>query len=263
MMIVPYPPDPAPNMREWGEGPWQHEPSVVTWVDSRTGLNCAMIRNPVFGSWCGYVAVEAGHPLHGKAYDDRIAMPADMAEREIGRDVGIMATFLHVLSREEDGKIEIALALPAHGSITYAAADEEGRWWFGFDCGHAEDLAPAAAARQAGVPEFPLKQTYRDHDYVHGIVTRLAWALDALRGGETMQTRLSGLGPSWVLTTEHAASSHGDPVLVDEHTGTAYGPGDILPDGRLAFEAVEAVGDTADALARRFRDLGRKAAGRE
>lgn len=34
------------------------------------------------------------------------------------------------------------------------------------------------------------------------------------------------------LTTEHAASSYGIPVLVDEE-GNAYGPMDVLPDGRL------------------------------
>ena len=36
------------------------------------------------------------------------------------------------------------------------------------------------------------------------------------------------LSPSWELTTEHAASSYGQPVLVDHATGDAYGPGDVL-----------------------------------
>jgi hypothetical protein len=35
------------------------------------------------------------------------------------------------------------------------------------------------------------------------------------------------------LTTNHAASSYGQPVLVDE-AGTAYGPNDILPTGEGA-----------------------------
>lgn len=29
-------------------------------------------------------------------------------------------------------------------------------------------------------------------------------------------------------TTDHAASSYGQPVLVDDETGIAYGPGDLL-----------------------------------
>ncbi len=39
-----------------------------------------------------------------------------------------------------------------------------------------------------------------------------------------------------VLTTEHAASSYGLPVLV--LGGTAYGPGDVLPSGETAAEYV-------------------------
>jgi len=36
------------------------------------------------------------------------------------------------------------------------------------------------------------------------------------------------LSPSWTLTTEHAASSYGQPVLVHRTDGVAYGPGDIV-----------------------------------
>jgi hypothetical protein len=41
------------------------------------------------------------------------------------------------------------------------------------------------------------------------------------------------LTPSWVLTTNHSASSYGQPVLVDRSTGEAYWPGDMVaPAGR-------------------------------
>jgi len=40
-----------------------------------------------------------------------------------------------------------------------------------------------------------------------------------------MTLRLSG---NWELSTEHAASSHGQPVLVRRATGEAYGPGDVV-----------------------------------
>lgn len=43
-------------------------------------------------------------------------------------------------------------------------------------------------------------------------------------------------GRTAVLTTEHAASSYGIPVLVV--AGAAYGPGDSLPSGCLAAELV-------------------------
>jgi hypothetical protein len=39
-----------------------------------------------------------------------------------------------------------------------------------------------------------------------------------------------------ILTTEHAASSYGVPVLVIE--GEAYGPADMTPEGTTAEEAV-------------------------
>jgi hypothetical protein len=44
-----------------------------------------------------------------------------------------------------------------------------------------------------------------------------------MKGGK-MEVRLMG---SWKLTTDHAASSYGQPVLVDG-TGEVYGPGDIV-----------------------------------
>jgi hypothetical protein len=36
------------------------------------------------------------------------------------------------------------------------------------------------------------------------------------------------LTPTWTLTTDHAASSYGHPVLVSRATGEAYGPADIV-----------------------------------
>ena len=36
------------------------------------------------------------------------------------------------------------------------------------------------------------------------------------------------LAPSWILTTDHSASSYGQPVLVYRATGEAYGPSDII-----------------------------------
>jgi hypothetical protein len=38
----------------------------------------------------------------------------------------------------------------------------------------------------------------------------------------------ASLSPSWDLSTEHAASRHGQPVLVNRSTGEAFGAGDIV-----------------------------------
>jgi hypothetical protein len=40
-----------------------------------------------------------------------------------------------------------------------------------------------------------------------------------------MKTTLS---PSWELSTEHAACSYGQPVLVQRSTKQAFGPGDMV-----------------------------------
>ncbi len=63
------------------------------------------------------------------------------------------------------------------------------------------------------------------------------------------------LTPSWELSTEHAASSYGQPVLVNRETGEAFGPADpVRPDpscalmsGRLAVARMRAsTGDFTD-----------------
>ena len=71
---------------------------------------------------------------------------------------------------------------------------------------------------------------------------------------------------TWELTTEHAASSYGQPVLVNRATGEAYGPGDILKPYpswglMLATEAVKRMAATVklteeeNALAEKFAGL--------
>ena len=55
------------------------------------------------------------------------------------------------------------------------------------------------------------------------------------------------------LTTDHAQSSYGQPVLVDPETSQAFGPADMLPHGRLAAVwASENLPD--DDLLKRYRD---------
>ena len=59
------------------------------------------------------------------------------------------------------------------------------------------------------------------------------------------------LSPKWKLSTDHAASSYGIPVLVDGASGAAYGPGDVaallhaLPrrDGRRLLDALLRLAD--------------------
>jgi hypothetical protein len=57
------------------------------------------------------------------------------------------------------------------------------------------------------------------------------------------------LRSSWELTNEHAASSYGQPVLVNRGSGEIFGPGDILTPYpswgfMIAAEAVERMAKT-------------------
>lgn len=118
-------PNPAPegiDKRAWGPGPWQNEPDRVEWVSG--GLPCVLSRNPMYGTWCGYVGVPPGHPWHGRGWPEL-----------------------------EDVQV--------HGCVTYADGTDpraphirsmanpreyDPYWWVGFDCGHAFDLMPVKTA---------------------------------------------------------------------------------------------------------------------
>lgn len=61
---------------------------------------------------------------------------------------------------------------------------------------------------------------------------------------------------TWRYTTDHASSSYGQPVLIDDETGAAYGPGDLL----TTAQAAEIIGIDPRSVRRLMRDhgLGRK-----
>jgi len=161
----------------WGKGPWHGEPDRVEW--RHAGLPCLAIRNH-HGAWCGYAAVPPRHPLHGKDYDTP--------------DVRV------------------------HGGVTYASlcadgichvakpGEPEDVWWFGFDCMHSGDFAPAmhARTRRLGGPfrdeaydheaavaalasETVRRDVYRTLDYVLAETNQLAEWLAAARGGKNSE----------------------------------------------------------------------------
>lgn len=136
----------------WPVGPWDGEPDRVEWRSH--GMPCLAVRNRM-GAWCGYVAVGAGHPDHGRDYSD------------VDADV--------------------------HGGLTYSdrcagpichvpkAGEEDAVWWLGFDCAHAGDLVPALVAT-IGRGMFGADR-YRSLAYVRAEVERLAEQLAERAGG--------------------------------------------------------------------------------
>lgn len=145
----------------WDAGPWDDEPDRIEW--EHAGRPCLMVRHESLGHWCGYAAVDPGHPLHGKNYDD--AIPWDDDAEYTG----------------------------PHGGLTYASlcahnvchvpkpGQPDEVWWFGFDCAHSFDHSPGRTAWRrdfhARHPEYAHlddNEVYRDVPYVRAETNRLA-----------------------------------------------------------------------------------------
>lgn len=157
----------------WGPGEWDEEDDRYEWRTG-TGLMGLIVRGPA-GALCGYVGVTPDHPAHGRSWRS-----ADCYERGA------------------DGALDYARPKPnptndlrVHGGITYAEAcagrvchvpapgEPEHLWWLGFDCSHAWDLAPTAAAFWAR-RGHPSEGVYRGLTYVRNQVESLAEQLAAL-----------------------------------------------------------------------------------
>ena len=146
--------DPGVRTREeklalWGEGPWVDEPDRVEF--RHAGLPCLITRHPDLGTLCGYVAVPPSHPWHGKGNPPvRVHGGCNYANECAHR-------ICHVPEPGEPANV----------------------WWFGFDCGHAFDLAPMWA-RANFAKMFGNKVIYRDFVYMEGQVRSLAEQLNLL-----------------------------------------------------------------------------------
>jgi hypothetical protein len=110
------------------------------------------------------------------------------------------AHYRRMMAESPDTTVDVSLAAAAVYASRYGVCE-------------AEDRHSAA-----------YRQIYHDLKARHGEVLTAAEVLEAMGAvqGE----------PEVLLTTDHAASSYGVPVLLID--GQAYGPGDILPSGDLA-----------------------------
>ena len=149
----------------WTPGPWNDEPDKEQWTDADTGMSCLLKRNKM-GFLCGYVGVGKAHPLHGLSNDH-----ADC----IALDVHGGLTFADACMPDPEG--------PGHGIChTTEPGDEDPLWWFGFDCGHCNDLMPNLGGELENLPKnFGIHDgdIYRDVAYVKDECSRLAQQLKA------------------------------------------------------------------------------------
>ena len=132
------------------------------------------------GHRCGYVGVEADHPLYGKNYD--AFMPgvswADMKDKEI-RDREIVPLFC---ANKEEG-VRLDCYFDVHGGLTYSRDGVRGYpidgefWWFGFDCAHCDDgkdFSIMSKKYKEFALKYPSEGTVRDLDYVVNQCEKLA-----------------------------------------------------------------------------------------
>lgn len=93
---------------------------------------------------CGYVGIPAGHPLHGKDYDAPSKFKLGEMQTQESNPVGTYFA-LCALSEGDEFAI-ISYAANVNGGITYAdgsptyPVDNDGLWWFGYDCAHIDDV---------------------------------------------------------------------------------------------------------------------------
>jgi hypothetical protein len=138
---------------KWGSGQWDDEPDKAQWTDKEIGMPCLAVRND-FGAWCGYVGVEECHPFYGKSYEDLYRYDMDVYG-------GLTFSDFCAVDNKERGICHIP-----------EAGEPDNVYWFGFDCHHYLDFAPAF--RYAHKTDGFDHTIYRTFDFVRGECAKLA-----------------------------------------------------------------------------------------
>jgi hypothetical protein len=114
------------------------------------GLKCHIRRHKGMGHLCGYVRVDKDHKLYGKNYSEALC--------------GHTGCILHTVEN----------IIVVHGGITYSGKaywdEKDEGWWFGFDCGHSDDICPYLPTNFEGA-------TYKDMEFVTKECKKLAYQL--------------------------------------------------------------------------------------
>lgn len=138
----------------WPPGPWESEVDRIQWVDTKTGYDCLLTRNPRIGYLCGYVGLPPDHPLSGTKYG-----AVNISS------VHLTFSDFCMVGEEENGPGVCHLPYPGRPEKVY---------WFGFDCSHFNDHPPRGGA---GVPI----ENYKTIASVREMVTALASDLETLK----------------------------------------------------------------------------------
>jgi hypothetical protein len=136
------------------------------------------IRRVNSGVWCGYVGVDNSHPWYGLEYSTLVTIDdiSDSINTRNPNNVNILSVMMDMMEDNLDNnKCSISTAIDVHGGITFTGKfydDDDGLWYFGFDCGHCDDYAPAYSFMSEG-----LELEYRTKEFVvnecHRLVDQL------------------------------------------------------------------------------------------
>lgn len=120
-----------------GVGEWTLEPDKVEF--EYRGVDCLILRHDQGKHLCGYFAIPKFHELYQVEYTR----------------IGI--------------RVHCGLTYGRSGS-EYVGHPDDGRWWLGFDCAHAEDLSPGFAEMAPSV--YSSSCIYRNVEYVKKQIMR-------------------------------------------------------------------------------------------
>lgn len=166
----------ATKLEKWGRGPWVDEPDHVEW--RHNGVPCIAHRHPTSGHWCGYAAVEPGHPWDARA-------------NPVETDYGDGAVFSDPGYRGAQNEARVHWGI-TYGDVCNAApgvchvpepGEPDDVYWLGFDCAHCDDYSPSNHATMLKAFRRPPHQTYRDLEYVKAETNSLADQIVARRNG--------------------------------------------------------------------------------
>ena len=198
---------------KWRPGPWTVEPEKIQWQDETTKLPCLIVRNGM-GALCGYVGVDASHPLYRVKYSQEATCLKAILEQRMNRPLpreemglGLMKNILFGEGRESI-KPTPENAFAVHGCLTFSDGcrvneddpsdgichvPDEGEphdiWWFGFDCAHAGDYQPGLDYHmtehlgRSSVIGCMRNEPYRDVAYVQNECKKLAAQLAEVKQG--------------------------------------------------------------------------------
>lgn len=147
---------------QWIEGPWTSELyDRAQWTDRGTGYHCLAIRSDM-GVWCGYVGIPPEHPLYG----------GDVENAPINASYSGPTDDHHYIEPDPPSEFATIDENDPRSALDVISLRPL-LWFYGFDCGHHNDINPMSEsmfARTGLSLKFPADRkpvpTYKDLDHV-------------------------------------------------------------------------------------------------